>query len=77
MLFNADGKIRRYALDSARSEHGSTEESALDILKEFADVRLAIYETFGAMLFGLVGESKAEGSPLGPADSRMRGFVLK
>ncbi|CAK9047877.1 DNA topoisomerase 2-alpha (DNA topoisomerase II [Durusdinium trenchii] len=39
MLFNADGKIKKY-------------ESALDILREFADVRLSIYETRKAYLLG-------------------------
>jgi len=37
MLFNADGKIKKY-------------DSALDILREFADVRLSIYETRKAYL---------------------------
>ena len=37
MLFNADGKIKKY-------------DTALDILREFADVRLSIYETRKAYL---------------------------
>ena len=58
MLFNADGKIKKYDHTSIASEDhcisamiGSgfvgplTKDSALDILREFADVRLSIYET--------------------------------
>ena len=61
MLFNADGKIKKYVdasdilgcdncllatfwLDTPSGDL-RTEDSALDILREFADVRLSIYET--------------------------------